>query len=358
MRKVAVYGKGGIGKSTLSANLSFLLSVRGFSVLHVGCDPKADSTRLLMGGRRIPTYASTGDAAPRTGCNGISCIECGGASPGTGCAGRGMSLLFDEISGIEADYRVCDVLGDVVCGGFSLPIREGNADEIVLVTSEEFMSIYAANMILRGIRNINDAPVILGLVLNRRGDEGTDMVRAFSDAVGPPIIAEIPRSGLFAEADSSGTVLCEAFPDSVEAGILRSICDSVASPSRLYRPMPLSDESMRKLAAGITEGLETDVPKSQQCSFESYDPERNITYRGAFVMPSCTSHGAVDAALRIADAATILHGPRNCANLMEFVFLRRSNLTLRERGNRTYPANMYSTGMDAVKAFRGDEVCI
>lgn len=129
MFRVAVYGKGGIGKSTVSSNLSYLLSKTGSSVLHIGCDPKHDSTRLISGGRTIRTFSNDMGANPVCeGLNGISCTECGGAEPGTGCAGKGIQMLFAALEDIEADYRVYDVLGDVVCGGFSIPARKAYAD--------------------------------------------------------------------------------------------------------------------------------------------------------------------------------------------------------------------------------------
>lgn len=355
MFKISVYGKGGIGKSTFSANLSHGLSEMGHRVLHVGCDPKHDSTRLLVGGAGIVTFADNPDDFITDSDSGVSCVECGGASCGTGCAGKGMGLMFDRLRDTDADYRVCDVLGDVVCGGFSIPLRRGNVDAVILVTSGEFMSLYALNNLLRGIRNINDTECILGIVFNRRGDPGEEIpVRRFAEAVGLPIICDMPRSGLFKMAESSGMTLLEAFPDSEEASRIRGILDRVVSRGDLHRASPLPEGSMLDLAAGRPLTHAVDERRVKGCTFEMVDHERNMTYTANYVMPSCTSHGAVDAALRITDAATVLHGPLNCAYLMEFAYRRRMMQSSSTRGGLLPPCNMYSTALDGNTAFSGD----
>ena len=197
----------------------------------MGCDPKHDSTRLLTHGETIRTFSSDTSADPVCdGINGISCVECGGADPGKGCAGKGMELLFTRIADVEADYRVSDVLGDVVCGGFSIPARAGNADAILIVTSGEFMSLFAANNILRGLKNINPGRSVLGLVFNRRGDKGEEAsIRRFADAVGLPIVCDLPRSKLFADAEAEGEVLASLHPDSEEASTLRDLVSFIQS---------------------------------------------------------------------------------------------------------------------------------
>ena len=183
MKEIAIYGKGGIGKSTLSSNISAALSMAGKKVLQIGCDPKHDSTRLLMGGKRIttvldyikcvnPTDYKTEDILTCGFC-GTGCIEAGGPTPGVGCAGRGIITAFELIDKLhikeQYDTIVYDVLGDVVCGGFAVPIRREYADTVFLVTSGEYMSIYAANNILRGIKNYDGqerrvAGILLSLI--------------------------------------------------------------------------------------------------------------------------------------------------------------------------------------------------
>ena len=176
MERIAVYGKGGIGKSTISANLSVALAHAGRRVLQVGCDPKHDSTRLLLGGARLTTvldYLRETKPTDRTldeilveGFAGVGCVEAGGPKPGVGCAGRGIISTFDLLEQFQLDRRydtvVYDVLGDVVCGGFAVPIRNEYANVILVVTSGEFMSLYAANNILRGIRNYDGADLRRG----------------------------------------------------------------------------------------------------------------------------------------------------------------------------------------------------
>ena len=224
-RRIAVYGKGGIGKSTVSSNLTAALSDMGVKVMQIGCDPKHDSTRALMGGREQTTVLDylkqvspdkrSLDGIVSEGYKECLCVEAGGPEPGIGCAGRGIITAFDLLSDlgaseIETDLILYDVLGDVVCGGFAVPMRNGYADTVYIVTSGEYMSIYAANNILRGTSNY-DPDRIGGLIFNSRGDpEEKERVRLFSEAVGIPIVATIERSQIFMDAEKAGATVVEA----------------------------------------------------------------------------------------------------------------------------------------------------
>ena len=184
MLKVAIYGKGGIGKSTVTSNLAATFASMGKRVIQIGCDPKADSTINLLGGeplRPVMNFMREEDEEPdelaqisKVGYGGILCIETGGPTPGLGCAGRGIIATFQLLKDMELfenykpDVVLYDVLGDVVCGGFAAPIREGYADKVLIVTSGEKMALYAANNISSAVRNFEDRSYakVFGIVLN------------------------------------------------------------------------------------------------------------------------------------------------------------------------------------------------
>lgn len=246
------------------------LSTHGNKVMQIGCDPKHDSTRLLLNGKVQTTvldYIKDTHPSKRSldeivmkGSEGILCIEAGGPEPGIGCAGRGILTTFDILkklgaNDIDVDYRIYDVLGDVVCGGFAVPLRNEYADAVLLVTSGEFMSLYAANNIMKGMLNFSNRPRVAGLILNSRGmNSEYQIVERFSEATGIPIIAVIPRSPLFSDAESRGKTVLELFPDSEVAGSFRSIAARLADISEgnaeMYMPNPLNDDQMSDIAAG------------------------------------------------------------------------------------------------------------
>ena len=233
MLKVAIYGKGGIGKSTVTSNLAAAFANMGKRVIQIGCDPKADSTINLLGGeplRPVMNFMREEDEEPdelaqisKEGYGGILCIETGGPTPGLGCAGRGIIATFqlledmDLFAHYKPDVVLYDVLGDVVCGGFVAPIREGYAEKVLIVTSGEKMALYAANNISSAVRNFEDRSYarVFGIVLNHRNVENEmEKVQAFSEKIGVPIVGEVPRSDEIIRWEDQGKTVIEGNPDS------------------------------------------------------------------------------------------------------------------------------------------------
>ena len=232
MLKIAVYGKGGIGKSTVTSNLAAAFASLGKRVIQIGCDPKADSTINLLGGeplRPVMNYMRETDTDPETleeisrvGFGGVLCIETGGPTPGLGCAGRGLIATFNLLEDLrlfetwQPAVVLYDVLGDVVCGGFAAPIREGYAEKVLIVTSGEKMALYAANNINSAVKNFEDRGYarVFGIVLNHRNVENeTEKVRTFADGAGLPIVGEIPRSDDIIRFEEQGKTVIEGDPD-------------------------------------------------------------------------------------------------------------------------------------------------
>ena len=231
MISLAIYGKGGIGKSTVTSSLAAAFALLGKRVIQIGCDPKADSTMNLLGGtpvRPVMDYLREFDREPerldeiaREGFGHVLCIETGGPTPGLGCAGRGILTTFRLLEDLKLfetvrpDVVLYDVLGDVVCGGFAAPIREGYAQKVLIVTSGEKMALYAAGNIASAVENFSDRSYasVRGIVLNRRTVEDEEAkVRAFSESRGIPVIADIPRSRDILRFEDEGKTVLEGDP--------------------------------------------------------------------------------------------------------------------------------------------------
>ena len=245
MIKLAVYGKGGIGKSTTVSNIAAALALGGLRVMQIGCDPKADSTASLHGGAPLNTVLDLvrqrrdafelSDMAVE-GFGGVICVEAGGPTPGLGCAGRGIIAALEKLEQKGAyevykpDVVIYDVLGDVVCGGFTMPMRAGYADKVFIITSGENMAIHAAANIAMAVENFRDRGYaqLGGLILNRRDvrDERAKVEELASD-VHTRIVGELSRSNTVQEAEALGKTVMEAFPQSEMAGEYRRLANAV-----------------------------------------------------------------------------------------------------------------------------------
>jgi nitrogenase iron protein NifH len=241
MYKIAIYGKGGIGKSTVCCNLSAALAKAGKTVMQIGCDPKADSTSLLQGGRRLPTVlqctrekgaAMTLSDVVYPGEGGVLCVEAGGPMPGIGCAGRGIINALESLERLGAykeyqpDIVIYDVLGDVVCGGFSMPMRGGYADKVYVVSSGEKMAVYAAANICMAVEHYRSRGYaqLGGIILNRRGvPDETETVAGLAADFHTAVFGDIERSAEIALAEKANQPVVTAFPDAPAAQQITAI---------------------------------------------------------------------------------------------------------------------------------------
>ncbi len=259
MRKICIYGKGGIGKSTTVTNIAAALADEGYKVAVVGCDPKADTTRCLIG-KRIPTVlekviSGSEEGFVYTGYKGIMCIESGGPEPGTGCAGRGIASALSAIREkdlfSDRDVIIYDVLGDVVCGGFSTPLREGIADDVYLVTTADFMALYAANNICRGIAKYAKGGSIrlAGFIYNgRSGRNDMDVAKRLAEAVGTEVVCGIPMSEDISRAELERKTVVEKYPDSDAAESFRILAKKILTgEGKRCIPLFLTDDELEEL---------------------------------------------------------------------------------------------------------------
>ncbi|MFP4545724.1 MAG: P-loop NTPase [Methanomassiliicoccales archaeon] len=258
MRQVAIYGKGGIGKSTISANLVAAMGERGLEVWYVGCDPKSDGSMTLLGGRRIPTFLEalrdpSLEGTVVRGFAGVNCVEAGGPLAGVGCAGRGIIVtlqgLFRDHLDDSVDLVLYDVPGDVVCGGFAAPLREGHADEVYIVTSGEYLSLYAANNIARGLENLEVG--LGGLICNSREVEGErGKVERFARRLGTRLVGLVPRDPIVRESENHGRTVVEHAPGSAQAEVYRMLASTLLEETPSETPRPLDPEGIRELVRG------------------------------------------------------------------------------------------------------------
>ena len=277
IRQVAIYGKGGIGKSTTTQNLTAGLVELGKKVMVVGCDPKADSTRLLLGGLAQKTVLDTLrtegedvelDKILKEGYGGTRCVESGGPEPGVGCAGRGIITSIGLLERLGAytddlDYVFYDVLGDVVCGGFAMPIREGKAQEIYIVASGEMMALYAANNISKGIQKYAKKGGVRlgGIICNSRNvDREEDLLRAFAKELGTQLIYFVPRDNIVQRAEINKQTVIAYKPDSHQAQEYRNLAEAVEKNEFFAIPTPMKQERLEAILMeyGLMENLKDD----------------------------------------------------------------------------------------------------
>lgn len=266
MRKVAIYGKGGIGKSTTTQNTVAGLVEMGKRVMVVGCDPKADSTRLLLGGLAQRSVLDTlreegedvelADIRSKGFCSSM-CVESGGPEPGVGCAGRGIITSINMLEQLGAydeeeklDYVFYDVLGDVVCGGFAMPIRDGKAEEIYIVCSGEMMAMYAANNICKGILKFAQTGVVRlgGIICNsRKVDNEKEMIEQFAKQLGTQMIHFVPRDNDVQRAEINRKTVIEWNKDCQQANEYRALAKAIDQNKNLVIPKPLQIPELEKL---------------------------------------------------------------------------------------------------------------
>jgi nitrogenase iron protein NifH len=290
MRQLAIYGKGGIGKSMVSSHISFALATKGLKVLHMGCDPKHDSTRLLLRGKMPKTILDTlrkkdfkvqsvsidevvFKSPLNIECNGeIYCAESGGPEPGLGCGGKGVVEAIETLKhlnvleSLKLDVVLYDVLGDVVCGGFSMPIREGYADEIYIVSSGELEVLFAASNICKAVARFNarSGAKLGGIVGNLRELENEEnILNEFSERLNTHVVGFIPYSEKIKECSGKGITLFQLHPDSHECSAFRQLADGIWNNTSLSVPTSMSFEDLHAWWSKTKSGIDTNSDKTE-----------------------------------------------------------------------------------------------
>lgn len=271
-KNIAIYGKGGIGKSTTTSNISAALADSGRRVIQIGCDPKSDSTNNLRGGKSIPTVLDAIRSGKKVevedivyeGFGGVLCIEAGGPEPGVGCAGRGIIAAIELLrqkkvfEQYDPDVVLYDVLGDVVCGGFSVPIREGVAEQVYTVTSADFMAVYAANNLFKGIKKYANSGGALfsGIIANSVGlPVHRDIIDDFASQTGTTIAEYVPRSLTITKSELRGQTAVEFDPESEQADVYRRLAKAIYENEQKYVPSPLDAEGLKEWAESWSDRL-------------------------------------------------------------------------------------------------------
>jgi nitrogenase iron protein NifH len=266
LKQIAIYGKGGIGKSTTTSNISAALAAAGHKVIQVGCDPKSDSTNTLRGGHYIPTVLDTLRAKAKVvledvvfeGFAGVYCVEAGGPAPGVGCAGRGIITAVELLKQLNVfenlgvDVVIFDVLGDVVCGGFAMPIREGIAKHVFTVSSADFMAIYAANNLFKGIQKYSKSGggLLGGVIANSiNATYQRDLIDDFVARTETQVMQYVPRSLTVTQSELQGKTTIEAAPESEQAGVYRKLANRIYEHDTSKVPNPLEEHQLREWAA-------------------------------------------------------------------------------------------------------------